>query len=107
MLVFLDVSQKLFDVHPIVAVQGKYKSLDDFEPDDLEEQYHVFKVMTLLLFLIQEELRNFETGKIRLSQEEFCQKIRKIIDSIEISVNNYYLDYMLTFFFYFILTTLF
>ncbi|CAB4440658.1 unnamed protein product [Rhizophagus irregularis] len=47
---YMEYSPWTLDIETIVAYSplgrgfqtGKYKSLDDFEPDDLEEQYHVF-----------------------------------------------------------------
>ncbi|PKY28696.1 hypothetical protein RhiirB3_444991 [Rhizophagus irregularis] len=38
---------------------GKYKSLDDFEPDDLEEQYHVFKGDEFITILNTRRIKKF------------------------------------------------
>ncbi|CAB5396329.1 unnamed protein product [Rhizophagus irregularis] len=95
---------------------GKYKSLDDFEPDDFRrdvprfqgenfnknlEIVHKFDefggVMTLLLFLVQEKSniwkKILKARKIHLSSEELSE-IRKIIDSIEIIGTRYSEDSM-------------
>ncbi|CAB4403371.1 unnamed protein product [Rhizophagus irregularis] len=119
--------RRAYKVHPIAAIQmeysvtivaysplghgfltGKYKSIDDFEPNDLEEQFHVFKKgvtagqLCLAWVLAQGDdfvtipgtkkmkylEENFEAGKIHLSPEEISE-IRKIIDSIEIFGGRY------------------
>ncbi|CAB5358952.1 unnamed protein product [Rhizophagus irregularis] len=77
---------------------GKYKSIDDFEPNDFRRTIPRFQAWVLAqgddfvtipgtkkMKYLEE---NFEAGKIHLSPEEISE-IRKIIDSIEIFGGRY------------------
>ncbi|CAG8596950.1 2886_t:CDS:2 [Rhizophagus irregularis] len=72
---------------------GKFKSIDDFEPNDYRRTVPRFQgenfnknlelVQKFNEFAIKYLEENFEAGKIQLSPEEISE-VRKIIDSIEI-----------------------
>ncbi|CAG8719172.1 22062_t:CDS:2 [Rhizophagus irregularis] len=63
----MEYSPWTLDIETIVACSplgrgfqtGKYKSLDDFEPDDLEEQYHVFKGDDFITILNTRRIKKF------------------------------------------------
>ncbi|CAB4387123.1 unnamed protein product [Rhizophagus irregularis] len=71
---------------------GKFKSIDDFEPNDYRRTVPRFQAQGDDFVTIPGTKRvkyleeNFEAGKIQLSPEEISE-VRKIIDSIEIVGN--------------------
>ncbi|UZO11826.1 uncharacterized protein OCT59_003382 [Rhizophagus irregularis] len=104
--------QRAYKVHPIVAVQGRYKSIDDFKSDDFRRLIPHFQGVTpgqlcLSWILAQgdnmivipgtRKIKHFEGNveavKVKLSSEELAE-IRQIINSIEI-IGNIYNDFFI------------
>ncbi|PKK75134.1 hypothetical protein RhiirC2_773991 [Rhizophagus irregularis] len=92
--------RRAYKVHPIAAVQGKYKSIDDFEPDDVRrtiprfqgenfiknlELAHKFEEYAItpdnIVAIPGKHLEeNFDAIKVNLNSDELTE-IRKFINS--------------------------